>query len=188
MTILKNIKKILKEDEFGLPTKINRPNTDEKSKLLDRIISQLTDYYQDNTDLAVDELMKYKRDHFSKLDVEDIKREFDYLLGDEEATDDSEIDDIITKLEATKGGMFRLHKPDEWKKLLVKIKRQISPDGWEIVKRFTLGSQGLNRYTFLQNVLSGINGRPLTTSQLVSYSNRSLLRLFATGDITQKGR
>ncbi len=73
---------------------------------------------------------------------------------------------------------------------LPRLQKYLSPEGFEIVKKFAQGSQGINRGWYLSKLVSLFKGdiESIRRSDLRSYGNSSLLELLNTGDLIQTGR
>jgi hypothetical protein len=73
---------------------------------------------------------------------------------------------------------------------LPKLQKYLSPEGFEIVKKFAQGSQGINRGWYLSKLVSLFTGdiSSINRGDLRSYGNSSLLGLLETGDLTQTER
>lgn len=76
---------------------------------------------------------------------------------------------------------------DKFKKELQQLKDKMTPEGWVIVKTFLLSSAGINRWWFVDDLNRYVESKePVAKSNLRSYSNTDLWKLFETGDLIQK--
>lgn len=75
------------------------------------------------------------------------------------------------------------------RKALTKLKPMLSPEGWEVVKKFMKGATGWNRWHIIDRYLPQWvqPGVKVSKSWLRSYANTDLMKLIDTGDISLKG-
>lgn len=105
---------------------------------------------------------------------------------------------MLKEFEFEGGNFDNRIDPETLKKAYNYLLSKLTPESQDVLRKFVKGSTGWNRgstiiklaYHFgLKSLGKGIGrDEPITKSSLVSYSDRSLLKLIDNGDLVQQGK
>lgn len=87
-------------------------------------------------------------------------------------------------------GFYHGKTNKEFIKSLNVLQTYLTPEGYEVVKKFALDAAGINRFGILELLVKLFTGKieSVSKTQLRSYANTSLWKLLETGDLKEVGR